>query len=277
LRSVGIRSRMVNGFKGGDWNQLTETLNVRQKHAHSWVEAYAGRIGLDRTPVWITLDPTPAAERTKSIAQVGGLAGKFRPLTDLVRHIWIFYVVGYDGDRQEKLIYGPMRTIAREMKERYTDTVKSLKKWFARLFHFPDINSFISIRGFFVVFFVGVLSVGFAKLLLLLIQPMLRRLRGPALDDACLSGGTSFYRRFALILAEIDLERTPTETQGEFALRVYEFLSAQGHQSDSIADVPQEVVDAFYRIRFGHVLLQSESLEALDSRLDALELCLKGP
>ena len=42
LRSVDIRSRIVNGFKGGDWNDLTETLNVRQKHAHSWVEAYAG-------------------------------------------------------------------------------------------------------------------------------------------------------------------------------------------------------------------------------------------
>ena len=107
LRSVSVRSRMVNGFKGGDWNQLTGTLNVRQKHAHSWVEAYTGKIGPDGTPVWITLDPTPVADRKKSIAQVGGLAGKFRPLTDSLRHIWIFYVVGYDGDRQEKLIYGP--------------------------------------------------------------------------------------------------------------------------------------------------------------------------
>ena len=43
LRSIDIPSRMVNGFKGGDWNELTETMNVRQKHAHSWVEAYIGR------------------------------------------------------------------------------------------------------------------------------------------------------------------------------------------------------------------------------------------
>ena len=35
-------ARMVNGFKGGDWNELTQTMNVRQKHAHSWVEAYVG-------------------------------------------------------------------------------------------------------------------------------------------------------------------------------------------------------------------------------------------
>ena len=42
LRSVNIPSRIVNGFKGGDWNELTETMNVRQKHAHSWVEAFIG-------------------------------------------------------------------------------------------------------------------------------------------------------------------------------------------------------------------------------------------
>ena len=48
LRSVNIPSRVVNGFKGGDWNELTETLNVRQKHAHSWVEAFVG-LGPDQT------------------------------------------------------------------------------------------------------------------------------------------------------------------------------------------------------------------------------------
>ena len=42
LRSVGIPARMVNGFKGGDWNDLAQVLYVRQKHAHSWVEAYLG-------------------------------------------------------------------------------------------------------------------------------------------------------------------------------------------------------------------------------------------
>ena len=75
---------------------------MRQKHAHSWVEAYVGhREPGSSRPIWITLDPTPAAERRKSIAQVGGLAGNFRPLTDVIRHIWVFYVVGYDGERQE--------------------------------------------------------------------------------------------------------------------------------------------------------------------------------
>ena len=238
------------------------------------MEAYAGTAGQDHTPVWITLDPTPVAERKRSIAQVGGIAGKFRPFTDSFRYVWIFYVIGYDGDRQERLIYGPMRTIAKELKERYKVMVAQLKLWFTRFFHFSDIGSFISIRGFFVVFIVGILSVGVAKLLFPLIRPLLRRWRGPILNAASLSAGTLFYRRFVRILAEIDLERTPTETHGEFAIRASKLLSAGGHQTDAIANVPQEIVDAFYRIRFGHRELESESLEGINRQLDALELRL---
>jgi protein-glutamine gamma-glutamyltransferase len=276
LRSVGIRSRIVNGFKGGDWNEFTGALNVRQKHAHSWVEAYAG-MSVNKYPIWVTLDPTPVAARKKSIAQVGGLAGNFRPLTDSLRHIWIFYVIGYDGDRQNSLIYGPMRTIANEVKSQYMKLGSRLRKWFGRIFHFENINSFISPRGFFVTFFVLLLFVGVAKVVFRLTQPLLRSLRGAVADSASLSPGTLFYRRLAQMLSEVELERLPSETQGEFARRAQVFISAGGPQSDLVSSVPREVVDAFYRIRFGHLQLEPEILEAINNRLDALELRLKSP
>ena len=122
LRSIDIPARIVNGFKGGDWNDLTQTMNVRQKHAHSWVEAYAG-VGPDNTPLWITLDPTPSAGREESIAHVGGIAGNFRPMTDLIRHIWVFYIVGYDGDRQNRLLYAPMRQMIGWVRQTYNRLV----------------------------------------------------------------------------------------------------------------------------------------------------------
>ena len=43
LRSIDIPCRMVNGFKGGDYNAMAGVTTVRQKHAHSWVEALVGR------------------------------------------------------------------------------------------------------------------------------------------------------------------------------------------------------------------------------------------
>lgn len=54
-------------------------------------------------------------------------------------------------------------------------------------------------------------------------------------------------------------------------------MKAQGPQSDSIPDVPCEVADAYYQVRFGHLPLEPESLDAINSRLDALELRLKNP
>ncbi len=267
LRSVGIRSRVVNGFKGGDWNELTEALNVRQKHAHSWVEAYVGRSNSpDALPHWVTLDPTPIAARQESIAQVGGLAGNFRPLTDSLRHIWIFYVVGYDGDRQDRLIYGPMRTIANEIKTQFANMRSRFRRWFAQIFHFENIDSFISPRGFFVSFFVLLVLAGAAKGFYRLGLRLLLSLRGPIPDSASFCPGTLFYRRLTQVLAQIDLERLPNETQSEFARRAQKILSARRSGSDSVSEIPGDVVNAFYRIRFGHLALNPSLSKRLITR-----------
>jgi protein-glutamine gamma-glutamyltransferase len=276
LRSVDIPSRVVNGFKGGDWNDLTQTLNVRQKHAHSWVEAYAG-MGEDRVPIWITLDPTPSTERQKSIAQVGGLAGNFRPLTDVIRHIWVFYIVGFDGDRQDKLLYSPMKTLLFEVRNQYIRLGQLLRDWFSRLFHFRSIGAFISIRGFIVSFVVLTLLAGLANLVFKLAQRFFSWLRGPKLDATSLTAGILFYRRLTQLLAAYELDRNPAETQSEFAGRAHKFLTGKGSPTQPVADVPREVVDAFYRVRFGHLELEPDSLHKLDARLDALESSLQSP
>ncbi|MBI4589832.1 MAG: DUF3488 domain-containing protein [Candidatus Rokubacteria bacterium] len=56
LRSVGIPARVVNGFQHGEWNPYGGYFTVRQRDAHSWVEAYFPGRG------WMTLDPSPRAE-----------------------------------------------------------------------------------------------------------------------------------------------------------------------------------------------------------------------
>lgn len=53
LRSVGIPSRLVNGFSGGEFNDLTGQYVIRASDAHSWVEAYIPGRG------WMEFDPTP--------------------------------------------------------------------------------------------------------------------------------------------------------------------------------------------------------------------------
>ena len=204
LRAVDIPSRMVNGFKGGDWNELTETMNVRQKHAHSWVEAFIG-LGPDKLPIWITLDPTPASERTESIAQVGGLAGNFRPFTDVIRHVWVFYIVGFDGERQNRLLYAPDALIIQEVRNQYVTLGQFLRKWFKRLFHFPTISAFISIRGFIVSFVILTVAAGLANLSFRSGQRLLSWLRGNSRSATSLTAGVLSYRRLVQMLSAYDL------------------------------------------------------------------------
>ncbi|MDR3618932.1 MAG: DUF3488 and transglutaminase-like domain-containing protein [Paludisphaera borealis] len=276
LRSIDIPSRMVNGFKGGDWNQISDAMTVRQKHAHSWVEAYLGE-NEARQPIWITLDPTPSAEREKSIAQVGGMASNFRTVTDLFRYIWVFYILGYDSNRQGKLLYEPIGMLAREIR------IGSIRVWrwvsatFTMLFQFRSIQSFISVKGFVVTFLVLVLTAALAKLLSWLVKKVIAWWRGGVKDGAGMTAGILFYRRLAQLLAEYDLERSPAETQNEFAHRAFRFLSGQGTRTQEVAGLPQKIVDAFYQVRFGDRDLTPETLEELEACLDALQAKLGDP
>ena len=72
------------------------------------------------------------------------------------------------------------------------------------------------------------------------------------------------------------ITRSPAETQSEFAERAHKFLSGHGPLTQHVAQVPGQVVNAFYRVRFGHLELEPASLEELDARLDALEASLKS-
>ncbi len=56
LRTVGIPSRIITGFRGAQFNQLNSNYIVRASDAHSWVEAYIPGAG------WTTFDPTPAGD-----------------------------------------------------------------------------------------------------------------------------------------------------------------------------------------------------------------------
>ena len=61
-RSMGIRSRVVIGFQGGELNEYGDYLIVRDRHAHAWME-YVNKAG-----EWQIMDPTAAVSNYR-IAQ----------------------------------------------------------------------------------------------------------------------------------------------------------------------------------------------------------------
>lgn len=277
LRSIDIPARLVNGFKGGDWNDLARVMSVREKHAHTWCEVLLA----DRpasgaeSPRWLTLDPTPAAERDRSLAQVGGIFSGFRQVTDFVRYVWTFYVVGFNAERQQRFLYEPIRRLFHEARYGFKIMGDSIRDAFRWLFRFRDFSSFFSPRGFLVSFVLLIFLVLIVALSRFVIRSIRRLWGGAHADESAFAAGVIFYRRLISLLAEFGLERPPAETPREFARRAAGFLTGQGFGDASIADVPPLVVDAYYKIRFGHIDLDPESLRLVESRLDALESRLR--
>ena len=89
LRSLGIPSRVVNGFHSEEFNDLTGNYVVRAKDAHSWVEVYFPGYG------WQTFDPTPsgALSNTQGWSRVS-------LYLDAMASLWREWVVSYDLSHQ---------------------------------------------------------------------------------------------------------------------------------------------------------------------------------
>ncbi len=92
LRAIGIPSRIVNGFSGGEFNDLTSQYVIRASDAHSWVEAYMPGEG------WMTFDPTPS-----SGAGTAAQWSRFMLYVDAASSFWREWVVNYDLGHQIRL------------------------------------------------------------------------------------------------------------------------------------------------------------------------------
>ncbi len=277
LRSIDIPARLVNGFKGGDWNDLASVLNVRQKHAHAWCEVLKS-VTPDKPnapPFWVTLDPTPGTARDESVAKIGGISTGMRQIIDFVRYVWVFYIVGFNYERQQRFLYEPIRLLIQEAKHGFQmieQGFRAIRDW---MFHFPNLSSFFSPRGFLVSFVSLSILYAVGRLVWSLTRKVRRRWRNPHADRSAMAVGVLFYRRLVGLLEGCGLERPDWETPREFARRAALFLAGNGSGYESVADVPPLVVEAYYRIRFGHEELETESFAMLESRLDALETRLQ--
>jgi transglutaminase-like putative cysteine protease len=131
LRTLNIPSRVVNGFRTSEFNDITGNYVIRASSAHSWVEAYFPGYG------WTTFDPTPGAP-------LGSATGWDRVslYVDAMASFWREWVVNYDASHQKALgedamqgsrsLFDGMRGRAERWYERMLNRARHAQQMFSR-------------------------------------------------------------------------------------------------------------------------------------------------
>lgn len=285
LRSQGIPSRVVVGFKTNEWNELGNFYQVRQLHAHTWVEAFlqpeeippellhADRAWQWMNGGWLRLDPTPAA-RDLGLEDGGSAWSRLDRYLSWLDYVWSSYVMDMDRPLQERAIYDPVINALTSLWKRATDA-EFWRSLFGSLGHFFD-DTFGRLTGGRLPSWSGLLI-----LLVLLVAAILvyRRLRrgwkrrqgdDPARHTAApWHVQVEFYRRLETVLQRFGLVRAATQTQREFAHAAAAAI-ADSSGATGLSDLPAEVAEAFYRVRFGGAVLDKNQAEAVERALAEL-------
>jgi transglutaminase-like putative cysteine protease len=208
LRTLGIPSRVVNGFRTSEFNDVTGNYVVRASSAHSWVEAYFPGQG------WVGFDPTPGGG-------LGGVTGWGRVALyiDAMASFWREWVVDYDSAHQKSL--------GEDAMQRSRNAVDGLRAWAEH--HYDNMLAKArraqrgvsqSPRGWGAAGFVfGLLLLAMANARSLLRWKRERRLAAHP-EKAPSQAAALWYQRMVHWLSKRGWRKTDVQTPTEFLMRI---------------------------------------------------------
>jgi hypothetical protein len=248
LRSVGIPARIIKGFRGWD-SKGGGKYAIRHRHAHAWVEilvprsSQPARLGFSMIPRawfdWLTLDPTPPATFTPPPAF--SLNQVWLQVQNFCVQTWRWLIVEYNGDEQ-------------------TDIWENLTSG-------PSLRMLVKL-GLAAAMMVFILAVGL----------ILRRLRLPrGLARAPRNGGdAALYPRLVRLLERyVSLRPGIGQTPREYGESARAVLRARPALA-ALADWPMQVIELFYRVRFGRQPLREEEQLVLNREFDRFAAALQS-
>ena len=245
LRTVGIASRVITGFRGAQFNQLNSTYIVRASDAHSWVEAYIPGAG------WIAFDPTPASD-----ARTVNFWSRSQLYLDAASEFWREWIVNYDAGHQQALTVAGVRQTRHSLAEfrlwatrRYQRMLQAARSVHQAATHQPK----------------RLIRPGLLLLVLLLLiaaPPVLlhlRRLwRAASPRTSPRTAASILYLRMTRRLARRGYPRSPAQTPSEFAASI---------DDPSLRDAVLRFIAAYERARFGDSPSAAANLPALLDRV----------
>ena len=252
LRTLGIPTRLVNGFLQGSYNDISGQFTVRASDAHTWVEVYFPTYG------WISFDPTPAEGRSSQEL----LLGRLGLYLDAFQTFWEEWVINYDIFHQV--------TLARQLESSSRQVTRDSRRFFRQQYRRlvaavrQTTENLAEHRGT-VLVVLGIVTLGLAVLYQrsavrqwLREQRMFRHARlgkkaNP--EDATLA-----YLRLLRILARSGFRKAPAQTPNEFARSVPEPTGA----------LVRDFTQLYLRTRFGRLFDDLPRMSALLKEIPAL-------
>jgi hypothetical protein len=297
LRSQGIPARYVSGFRAESYNVVGGYYQLRAMDAHAWVEVAVPADQLPRDEImptegmdgvdgdaeqplrgaWVRLDPTPSGDFVGQSVAVSPWRQQLSDSMDYLQLLWSEYVLGLNEKRQRKAIYEPILNAIKNTyamafsREVWTERLEALRARFEGDFFTREnmrdsgLAIVLLTAAFYLLRFLTRLLWSWGRRY----WTSGRRKRQPVVE---------FYRRLEKILAKHGIERDEGQTPSEFAVDAGAKLSSRltGQKSDSsaVAEIPKQVVDLFYRVRFGDERLDTVDLQQLENWLGKLQKSL---
>lgn len=246
-RAEGLPARLVNGFAGGQPNEVGGFIEVTQADAHAWVEIHFERSG------WVRFDPTPPDMRLRAETDLS-LVERVAQIASAVELWWFQRVVDYDSADQ----IGALRALWLRFSPDASEGISALRD------HGQDPEGWgDGLRSVFGEGLDGGLGAAVIALAALVLAGRIwsRHVRAPERVPET-------YRRAQRILARHGIRRAQNVSALDFAGEVASALPGSGAQAF------REITDAYLAERFGEAapLDQGEALRALQDAVDGVGL-----
>ncbi len=268
LQAVNVPARIVNGYKGCEENSVTGRWEVKQKHAHTWLEAFVDAR-------WETLDPTPAAAREEGVTEQNSLSW-WMDLKAAFTDSWFTMVQKMSLEQQEAMA----RPLLDSLKKAAA-TVREQGLWAALKMFYEEV---ILQPKKWVSWQTGVVTFVLLLILGLLIQrrpdhflrSAFRRAFGWfRMGDRGQSSVVRFYENFCRQCARHGLKFPSNQTARENAqLAANHFVNRLAREDDR--DLPARIADAFNQVRFGEAELSEDEIAAVRSDVMRFSELLNG-
>jgi len=238
LRTIGIPSRVVNGFRRGEHNEWSDYFIVRQSDAHSWVEAYFPG------PGWIEFDPTPAAGQAVGASwyrHVGQILDTLDVLWteivtfDRVKQIGFFQSVR----RKIEVSWGNVSTAIGQMTRFDISQLRDRVYWLA--------GQKLMLLKVLALVLVSFLAYRYRRYLRMFWKRHVLHRSGKEIAQ-------EYYLELLEILERRGFKKSKFETPREFGVRVKVALESE---------LPLQVTETYYRSRYGGHLVGQKELAAV--------------